>query len=97
VKKRSDRDFFMEIWNERPHESEVSGEYLGEEPLAHFFSHVCAKGTHPTIRYEKRNIMLMTIKEHHTWDFGSRVGEMWDKVRERQEEMQQLSAKLGKK
>ena len=92
MKKRSDKDFFMEIWNERPHKSEVSGEPLGDEPLAHFFSHVCGKGAHPSIRYEKRNIMLMTLDEHHTWDFGNPLGVQWDKVKERKEEMKQLSA-----
>ena len=87
----------MEIWAERPHYSEVSGKYLGEEPLRHFFSHICGKGAHPSIRYEKGNIMLMTIEEHHEWDFGNPLGHQWDKVYERKEEMRKLSAQLSKR
>jgi hypothetical protein len=86
----------MEIWAERKHYSEVSGAYLGEEPLAHFFSHVCGKGAHPSIKFHKRNIMLMTIKEHHEWDFGNPLGPQWDKVCARKEEMRQLSAQAYK-
>ena len=86
----------MEIWSERPHYSEVSGKYLGEDPLAHFFAHICSKGANPSIRYEKRNIMLMTIEEHQIWDFGNPLGSHWDKVKERKEEMQRLSAEKSR-
>lgn len=90
------KDFFYEIWCEREHVSEVSGEYLGEEPLSYFFSHVCSKGAYTDLRWNKRNIMLMTWAEHRIWEFHDPVspsGEVWEKVFQRQEEMQQLSAK----
>jgi hypothetical protein len=82
----------MEIWNQRPHYSEVSGKYLGEEPMAYFFAHVCSKGAHPKLKFEKRNIMLMTLVEHIIWDTRVPEGKMWDKVKDRKEEMQKLSA-----
>lgn len=87
-KKKSSKDFFMEIWDERPHVSEVSGEPLGEEPLAQFFSHVLGKGAHPEFKFDKRNIMLMTFDEHRMWEFGvpPRAGK-WEKVYKRRESL----------
>lgn len=58
------RNFFMEIWNERKHESEVSGTFLGKEPLSTFFHHILPKSKYPELAYEKSNIILLTLHEH---------------------------------
>ena len=58
------RNFFMEIWKERIHESEVSGEYLGKEALSTFFHHILPKNKYPELAYEKSNIILLTLEEH---------------------------------
>ena len=58
------RNFFMEIWNERKHYSEVSGEYLGKEPLSTFFHHILPKSKYPELQYDKSNIILLTLDEH---------------------------------
>lgn len=58
------RNFFMDIWNERKHESEVSGTYLGKEPLSTFFHHILPKSKYPELAYEKSNIILLTLDEH---------------------------------
>lgn len=58
------RAFFMEIWKERKHYSEVSGDYLGSEPLSTFFHHILPKGKYPDVAYDKSNIILLTLEEH---------------------------------
>jgi len=56
----------MEIWSERPHRSVISGDYLGEEPLTLFFEHLLEKGDerYKHLKYDKRNIILVTGEEH---------------------------------
>lgn len=58
------RKFFLEIWKERPHVSEVSGTFLGHEPLSVFFHHILEKEMYPDLKYEKENIILLTLEEH---------------------------------
>ncbi len=62
---------FKEIWNERPHVSELSGDPL--LPPGHFqhhwqFLHVLPKGTYPKWKLEKKNIILGTVDEHQNQD-----------------------------
>lgn len=56
--------FFLEIWKERPHRSEISGKPLGREPLTVFFDHLLEKEMYPALKYEKDNIILCTWEEH---------------------------------
>ena len=58
------RNFFLEIWKERKHYSEVSGEYLGKEALSTFFHHILPKSKYPEVAYDKSNIILLTLDEH---------------------------------
>lgn len=58
------RSFFMQIWNDRPHYSEISGEYLGSTPLTCYFDHLLEKSKYPHLRLEKNNIALVTFEEH---------------------------------
>jgi len=58
------RNFFLEIWKERKHYSEVSGDYLGSEPLSTFFHHILPKEKYPAEAYDKSNIILLTLDEH---------------------------------
>lgn len=57
-------DFFKEIWDERPHRSEISGIWLGNEPLTTFFDHLLPKELYPELKFEKENIILVTPDEH---------------------------------
>ena len=59
-----DHLFFKEIWKERPHQSEISGVYLGKEASSAFFHHILPKNKYPEIRMDKENIILLTIDEH---------------------------------
>jgi hypothetical protein len=58
--------FFYDIWKKRPHKSEVSGEYLGKEPLSAYFHHIMAKSKYPELAYKEDNIVLLTLDEHAT-------------------------------
>ena len=58
------RDFFLQLWKKRPHKSEVSGDYLGSEPLHVFFHHILPKEKYPEAGLDEENIILLTIDEH---------------------------------
>lgn len=60
---------FLEIWNERAfpdgsHYCEVSGEKLGYEPLSMYFDHLLEKSKYPQLRFDKRNIILISTDMH---------------------------------
>lgn len=55
---------FLQIWTNRPHKSEVSGDYLGKEPLTVFFHHVLPKEKYPQAAMDEENIILLTLQEH---------------------------------
>lgn len=61
-------EMFKEIWAERQHYSDVSGEYLGDTLKPHFFAHVLPKGSYGKYRLKKENIILLTEKEHTQLD-----------------------------
>ena len=58
------RSFFMDIWKKKPHVSEVSGDYLGKEPLSVFFHHILPKEKYPEAKLDEDNIILLTLDEH---------------------------------
>ncbi len=62
---------FKEIWEEREHKSELSGDPL--LPFGHYlwicqFLHICPKSTYPHYRLRKENIILGTVDEHKNQD-----------------------------
>lgn len=93
--KEEDVEFFKEIWNSRPHKSEVTGASLNYEfnPAMFFvFSHILTKKAYPKFRHNERNIMLMTLKEHHIWEFEKDTVKndwFWQKVFKRRDELKQ--------
>ena len=58
------RDFFLSIWNKRPHRSEISNTYLGSEPLTVFFHHILPKSRYKDAALDEENIILLTLDEH---------------------------------
>jgi len=58
------RNFFLEIWKQRPHKSEVSGLYLGSEAMSTYFHHILAKEKYPDACLDEENIILLTLEEH---------------------------------
>lgn len=61
------KDMYWEIWEEREHISELSGEPLLPPSHCQFiwqFLHVLPKGTYPKYKYNKNNIILALPSEH---------------------------------
>jgi hypothetical protein len=58
------REMFLDIWKKRPHKSEVSGTYLGKEPMSTYFHHILAKEKYPEACLDEENIILLTLEEH---------------------------------
>ena len=58
------QEFFLEIWKERKHYSEISGEFLGNEPKSFYFHHIMLKSKHLEAMYDRENIILLTANEH---------------------------------
>ena len=58
------QQFFLRIWNKRPHHSQISMDYLGREPLSIFFHHILPKEKYPEARLDEENIIFLTLDEH---------------------------------
>ena len=58
------QEFFLDIWKKRPHNSEISGVYLGSEPMSTYFHHILPKEKYPDAKYDEQNIILLTLDEH---------------------------------
>ena len=58
------REMFLEIWKKRKHHSEVSGVYLGKEPMSTYFHHILPKEKYPDACLDEENIILLTLEEH---------------------------------
>lgn len=86
-----DAKFFREIFNERPHYSEVSGEWLSDTFNPVFCSHVLSKAAFPRARHWKENIMLKTYDEHQRYERAdpttAKYKREFKKVLERREEL----------
>jgi len=65
VKKISEmQEFFLNIWKKRNHFSEISGKYLGKEPMSTYFHHILPKEKYPEASLDEENIILLTLDEH---------------------------------
>jgi 5-methylcytosine-specific restriction endonuclease McrA len=62
---------FYEIWSKRPHYCVNCKAYLGNEPRAHYFSHIKSKGAYPELRLDPNNIQLLCIQCHTLYDSGT--------------------------
>jgi len=58
------RDMFLNIWKKKRHYSEVSGVYLGKEPMSTYFHHILPKEKYPEACFDEKNIILLTLEEH---------------------------------
>jgi hypothetical protein len=58
------REFFLSIWRKRPHRSEVSDVYLGNEAMSTYFHHILPKEKYPEACLDEENIILLTLEEH---------------------------------
>lgn len=74
--------FFLEIWKERQHVSEISGEKLIGEVKNYYFHHILEKQSYPELKYKKDNIILITFQEHQNVHLDSFRYEEVNKRRE---------------
>ena len=58
------QNFFLAIWKKRAHYSEITGQYLGKEPLSTYFHHILPKSKYPEACLDEENIILLTLLEH---------------------------------
>jgi hypothetical protein len=58
------REFFLSYWKKMPHYSEVSGKWLGKEPMSTYFHHILPKEKYPDACLDEENIILLTLEEH---------------------------------
>jgi hypothetical protein len=58
------REFFLAYWKKMPHYSEVSGKWLGKEPMSTYFHHILPKEKYPDACLDEENIILLTLEEH---------------------------------
>lgn len=76
------KEFFLSIWKERPHKSEISGEPLGNESLSIYFHHILPKKKYPELAYEPSNIILLSWEEHDNVELNPFKYEEVNKKRE---------------
>lgn len=57
-------NLFFLIWQERPHESEISFTDLGKTINSTYFHHILPKNKYPQAEFDKQNIILLTFEEH---------------------------------
>lgn len=79
-------ELFKQIWEERPHVSQISNEPL-ESFNIFYFSHILTKQSYPGYRLKKENIWIVTPSEHREWETGSREDSKWDKKKEMAEKL----------
>jgi hypothetical protein len=58
------REFFLHVWKKRAHYSEITGQYLGKEPMSTYFHHILPKEKYPEACLDEENIILLTLEEH---------------------------------
>ena len=76
------QEFFLQIWSKRKHYSQVSGDYLGKEPLSVFFHHILSKEKYPHVKLDEENIILLTLDEHTNIENDMYKYEEDNKIRE---------------
>lgn len=72
IKPTGEKQLFIEIWNQRPHMCINCNTWLGNDPCAHFFSHIKSKKQHPELRLVKTNIELLCFDCHYERDHGTK-------------------------
>lgn len=82
--KNDEYNLFKEIWNERPHKSEVSGIPIDKFDKKNFH-HILTKGAYPEHRLNKDNIVILTFNEHrqahdNTWEELIVINKAWEHI-----------------
>lgn len=68
--KKSDVKFYRFCWKWLDHYCEETGIYL-RDYSAVFVSHILSRGAYPEMRWDIRNINILSFKAHQEWEFGT--------------------------
>ena len=63
---------FLAIWRTRPHVCVNCKVRLDEEAKAGYFAHIKPKSTHPELRLDMNNVMLLCYDCHYAFDHGGK-------------------------
>jgi hypothetical protein len=77
------REFFLQIWSKKAHYSEISGKWLGKEPLTIFFHHILPKEKYPQAMLDEENIVLLTLEEHEQVELDMYRYELINNIRQK--------------
>lgn len=64
---KSDFMFYKYCWNNMPNICEESGIKLTKYSAVHI-SHILSRGAYPEMRYDPRNVNILTLENHHKWE-----------------------------
>lgn len=67
---KKDREFYMTVWNKRPHLCNFCKCSLGYEPRTYHFDHILEKEVYPEYRHEPKNIQLLCLDCHNSKTSG---------------------------
>lgn len=84
---KKDENFYLDIWNKRPHYCVECGKYLGKsfydeegKPINLYrYAHIIPKSKYPYLRHCKANLMLLCLNCHTKFDNSPR--EIYEKMK----------------
>ena len=83
------KELFLKIWGERPHYCVVCNNFLGHEPLAHYFAHLLPKGTYPKFKLNPENIELFCLNCHQDFDHYHPKHEKFESVNNKKDRLKE--------
>jgi len=69
---KSDHQFYKYCWKNLPHFCQETGLKLTTYSSVHI-SHILSRGAFPEMRYDIRNINILTLTEHQKWESEKKV------------------------
>ena len=76
------KNFFKLCWKNKPHYSEISGEFLGNVCSSLYQHHILPKSKYPEACFDEENIILLTAAEHSSVELDMYKYEYINKKRE---------------
>ena len=78
--------WFLILWGKKPHYSEISSKWLGNEPNTMFFHHILPKSRYKEAEFDEENIIFLTPDEHSNVEANPTKFEIINKRREKLKE-----------
>jgi hypothetical protein len=68
---KTDSNFYKWCWNNMPNVCEEYGKPLHHYSAVHI-SHILSRGAFPEMRFDPRNINILSFHAHNRWEFGNK-------------------------